>query len=272
MKIKSLMLGIVVAASLGSTAEATNLVLNGSFDKPGDTSTVNFFCNSPFFCGNAYPAAGYIPKWDVHGATGSTTYNVVYIYDNLADASLPPFMPPSYYCNPALGFVSGNNCVNPDGTGHFINLDGDPSFQGAISQSINGLVQGQQYKLSFSWGAVQRDNETGAITDNYLDVSLGDQHFFTQNIPPSLVGVNLPEQGFSGWFTTSHIFTWNGTGGNVLNFLAHGKPGGHPPSINLDGISLTAVPEPTTWALLIAGGFGLLGVGARRRRQTAVAD
>ena len=233
----------------------------------------NFFFNSPWVncrSGNPYPTNGYIPNWDVHGASGSTTYNAVYIYDILTDSILPLTMPPSYYCNPALGFVSGNNCANPNGSGHFVNLDGDPSFRTAISQSIIGLVQGQQYELTFSWGAVQRNNETGAITDNYLDVSLGDQHFFTQNILPSLVGVNLPEQGFSGWFTTSHIFTWNGTGGNVLNFLAHGKPGGHPPSINLDGISLTAVTEPATWALLIAGCFGLMG--ARRLRQTAVAD
>ena len=58
----------------------------------------------------------------------------------------------------------------------------------------------------------------------------------------------------------------------MLNFLAHGNPSGLPPSVNLDGISLTAVPEPSTLGLLIAGGFGLVGVGARRRCQTVVAD
>ena len=63
---------------------------------------------------------------------------------------------------------------------------------------------------------------------------------------------------------------WDGAS-DVLNFLAHGNPSGLPPSINLDGISLTAVSEPPIWALLIAGSFGLMAVAARRRRQTGAA-
>ena len=58
----------------------------------------------------------------------------------------------------------------------------------------------------------------------------------------------------------------------MLTFLASGNPHGQPPTMNLDRISLTAVPEPSILALLIAGGIGLMGVVARRRRrQTVVA-
>lgn len=38
----------------------------------------------------------------------------------------------------------------------------------------------------------------------------------------------------------------------------------------IDDITLTAVPEPATWGLLIAG-FGMVGVAARRRRTALVA-
>jgi hypothetical protein len=36
------------------------------------------------------------------------------------------------------------------------------------------------------------------------------------------------------------------------------------------GITLSAVPEPATWAMMITG-FGLLGLAARRRRELATA-
>jgi hypothetical protein len=257
--IKSMVLGLAVAAGLGSTAKAGNLVINGDLDRPGTTNSVYV---------NVYPS-GDIPSWTVLGAPGNPgTFNAVYLYDNLGDATLPAFMPPSYYsCTPALGFVSGNSCLNPDGTGHFINLDSDPAFPAAISQSIAGLTKGGQYSVTFDWAAVERNDQTGPTSGYFLDVSLGGEHFLTSSIiaPPS-----LPSNGFSGWFTTSHTFTWDGTT-SALTFLAHGLPTGLPPSINLDSISLTAVPEPATWEMMIAGIGGLMAVVARRRRRTVVA-
>lgn len=256
MNAKSLFLGLAVAASLISTAQA-NLVLNGSLER-GDTF------NSTYV--NGYPLGG-IPNWTVQGAPLNLgVFNAVYIYDDFTDASLPIYMPPAYYsCAPALGFISGNaSCVNPDGPGHFINLDGDPAFPAAISQSISGLVANHQYRLSFYWAVVQRNDQSGPITNNYLDVSLG------TSLVESTTPLNLPAQGFSGWLTTTYDFTWSGVNNgvdNMLIFLAHGAPTNLPPSINLDGISLNAIPEPPTLILLI---FGLVGVFALRRRQVLV--
>lgn len=260
MNIKSLVLGLAVAASLGSTAKATELVMNGDL-KSGDTA-VHVYVNT-------YDGA--ITSWKVQGAPSNLgTYNAVLIYDVLG-GSLPAFMPPSYYsCTAALGFVSGNSCMNPDGEGDFINLDGDPAFPAAISQAIpiggpNGLVLGQQYRLTFDWAAVERDDQNGPTTDNYLEVTLG------SSLAKITTMTDLPSKGFSGWYTTSYDFTWDGLG-STLTFLAHGNPHGLPPSIDLDSISLTTVPEPSTLALFFAAGFGLMGVAARRRRQTVVAD
>jgi hypothetical protein len=66
-------------------------------------------------------------------------------------------------------------------------------------------------------------------------------------------------------------FTANATS-EALSFLAVGSPAANlPPFALLDGVSLTAVPEPSTWAMMLAG-FGGLGFAAfRRRRRTPVA-
>lgn len=267
MNIKSLVLGLAVAASVSSTAKALPLVKNGSLETPGNTTTVAFVGHNP----------GTIPNWTISGPQPGG-WNSVYIYDNVVSDSMtippqpppPGFMPLDYrLCRPSVpagqlggGLQPGASCANPDGPGHFINLDGDPGFPASINQAISGLVKDHSYKLTFSWAAVQRNDQTG-LTDEFLKVSLGNQVFDTQKI-------FLPSKGFSGWFPASHDFTWNGVG-PILSFLAVGNPTGLPPSVNLDGISLVEIPEPSTLALLFASGFGLMAARARRR-QTVVAD
>ncbi|MGH6911978.1 MAG: PEPxxWA-CTERM sorting domain-containing protein, partial [Phenylobacterium sp.] len=53
----------------------------------------------------------------------------------------------------------------------------------------------------------------------------------------------------------------------LLTFLSVGTPSGLPPIALLDGVSLTMVPEPSTWAMMLLG-FGGIGAMIRRRRQT----
>jgi hypothetical protein len=276
MNIKSLVLGLAVAASLASTAKA-NLVMNGSLEQSGYAPGTTQSISNPGVPAND---PGKITNWTVSGS-GSTSafWNAVYIYDNyLLNPLTPPApMPTSYRsCAPSLGFQSADAmCLNPDGPGYFINLDGDPGFPTTISQTINGLMANQQYRLTFSWAAVERNDASGPTSDEYLIASLGNEVFTTANYFPGPVGFPtcptcLPSKGFSGWFTSSYDFVWDGSSNNVLKFLAHGNPAGIPPTINLDGISLTAVPEPPIWALLIAAGFGIVVVA--RRRKAAVAD
>jgi hypothetical protein len=40
--------------------------------------------------------------------------------------------------------------------------------------------------------------------------------------------------------------------------------------LGLDDISLTVIPEPTTWALMVAG-FGMVGFAMRRRNRAVAA-
>jgi len=52
----------------------------------------------------------------------------------------------------------------------------------------------------------------------------------------------------------------------ALDFVPAGNPGGTQYVVFFDGLSVTAVPEPETYAMLMAG-FGLLGFIARRRKK-----
>ncbi len=55
----------------------------------------------------------------------------------------------------------------------------------------------------------------------------------------------------------------------LLNFMALGT--GVPPVALLADVSLNAVPEPETWAMMLAGFAGLGLIGFRRARKTRVA-
>lgn len=277
MNMKSIVSGVAIATSLIGAAEATNLVLNGRLED-SSYSPANLTQNitNP----GLPPQHGLITNWTVSGY-GSTAanWNAIYVYDSNPTSMLAPApMPPAYRsCDPAFGYqATAISCPNPDGAGYFINLDGDPGFPTAISQTIaTPLIKDQTYRLTFSWAAVQRIDATGPTANEYLTVSLGSQSFDTHDYfpgPTTDATKSLPTHGFSGWFTTNFDFVGDGTAGNVLSFMAHGNPGGHPPTVNLDGISLSAIPEPPIVALLIAAGLGLGGVGVGRRRHARVSN
>jgi hypothetical protein len=80
--------------------------------------------------------------------------------------------------------------------------------------------------------------------------------------------LNVPSQGFQGWNAAHFQFQAQSTS-QVLSFLSIGTPGGLPPIALLDGVSLSIVPEPSTWAMMLLG-FGGIGAIIRRRRQTFV--
>ena len=72
--------------------------------------------------------------------------------------------------------------------------------------------------------------------------------------------------GAGGYTTnwTSHNVSFQAKEGDILSFAATGTSdslGGY-----LDNITISAVPEPATWAMMIAG-FGLAGAAIRRRRN-----
>jgi len=145
--------------------------------------------------------------------------------------------------------------------GNFVLADGDPNYSSAISQTIGGLTVGETYALSFYQAAGQQLGFTGPTTERWR-VTFGGQTQLSSLF-------TLPQGGVGDWQKQTMTFTASATS-QVLSFLAQGTPNGAPPISMLDGVSLTAVPETATWAMMLMG-FGLVGAGARARTRSRAA-
>jgi hypothetical protein len=144
---------------------------------------------------------------------------------------------------------------SPDG-GNYIGADGAYDV-GAITQTIHGLVAGQQYSVGFYWAGAQQHGFTGTTTEQWI-VGLGSQTQATSIVTDV-------SHGFTGWTHTTFTFTADGSS-DVLSFLAAGTPDGEPPFSLLDGVTMTAVPEPASMAIM-GSGLAVLGLVRRRRAR-----
>jgi hypothetical protein len=237
--IRNLLLGAVALASATSASAVTNLVTNGSFEVTTNGIGQPDF-NTTLVGWNNYDGYNFV----VDSNIDSTGVQGVY-------GSLSLHGPNNGTAN-SLG-------VSPDG-GLFFAAGG--AFGVApLQQTLTGLTTGQTYVVSFYWAAAQHFRFDGATTEKW-DVSFG-------GVTQSTAVYNNVDHGFGGWFSEKFRFTANDST-QVLSFLAVGTPDGLPPFSLLDGVSVAAVPEASTWAMLIAG-FGLVGAAARRRRMSTAA-
>jgi hypothetical protein len=261
---------LIVTAALGSLglapllstgAQAANLVQNGGFEQNTLPSPLNPANASGAEIDSNWNYNGDLTDWS---STGGNTYNVLF-FGNVAAAK--SINPDTRFTASEPQYLDANfNALSPNG-GAFMGLDGDPAANGSLDQTITGLTVGKTYDLSFYWAGIELFNRTG-YQSIQLTGSLGGDAFFT---PAYLNSAPAGQPGsFSGWSLANFTFTANATS-EVLSFLAVGTPGGNlPPFALLDGVSLTAVPEPSTWAMMLLG-FGGLGYAAFRRRRTAIA-
>jgi hypothetical protein len=134
---------------------------------------------------------------------------------------------------------------------------------GSIDQTISGLVSGQTYSLSF-WQAGSEEFVRGTEPEiEFFTASLGDQGVAS---PPTM---DVSPQGFAPWEEYSTTFTWDGSGNSLqISATAIGNEiqTTEPAFVLLADVSLTAIvaiPEPSTWAMVIAGfaGLGYLAIG-----------
>jgi len=133
------------------------------------------------------------------------------------------------------------------GNGNYIDLDGSAGGQVVALNHAISLIGGQTYTLSFDLAGNHRDNNEDFVTAHFGDA------FATFGI-------------HSDWTFGNHAlnFTPDSDGLYSFGFVDSNTFKNNNVGALLDNVSVTAVPEPETYALLL-GGLALIGFSARRR-------
>jgi hypothetical protein len=129
-----------------------------------------------------------------------------------------------------------------------------------VYQQVSGLVIGHDYELSYLFGG--RANRLGGSTG--YDASMVTS-FGGKDIAGSAISGHL-----GSWVEQSFVVIATATT-ERLEFTAAALSGCASCGAEVANVSLTGVPEVSTWAMMIAG-FGALGfVGYRRNKVAAFA-
>jgi len=244
MRMTSILLALATVAALGTTAaQATpiNYVSNGGFESTSGGS------------GKLSTSAGdtTLSNWTVTGY--SYLFNAGNVDTTGSGSNKLTLWGPNDGSANGLG-------ASQDG-GNFVGADGN-YYAGTLSQTLTGLTIGQTYNLTFDWAGAQQAGFTGTNSAMFWSTVFGG---VTQNT----ASISLDSKGFSGWMQQTFQITATSTS-QALTFLANANVKGAPPFLLLDGVSVTAVPEPGTWALML-GGLGAIAWLARRRRNSTQA-
>ncbi|MDN3275918.1 PEPxxWA-CTERM sorting domain-containing protein [Frankia sp. RB7] len=142
----------------------------------------------------------------------------------------------------------------PSGNGNYVDLNGSTGQPGQLTTKMDFAAG--SYLVSFQLAGSQGGSGNVDPADHTTTIafSLGGS---SQSIT---LDPTDPLSTYSFWFTTS---------GGKLSFTD--LSGGNPNVGNLlDNVSVSAVPEPSTWAMMILGFLGV-GVLAYRRRSEVLA-
>lgn len=246
-----------LAALLASplTAASQNLVQNGGFETAilGFSDSHQVGLQLPGWNGGSQFGTVFAPK--TADATGQPDLYVAYPYKAGLWGPL----------NPGGGPNNGLTPTSPAG-GNFVALEPDTPLP--LTQTINGLVVGQTYKVSFYFAAAKyvliypgyvTDPDPGATSSGFR-VGFGGYSYSTGNLA-------ISPQGFSGWNYVQNSYVATATS-MLLSFTpTQGSAYGLPPAALLDGVSITGAPEPASWAVMVAGVAGLAAMARRKRAR-----
>jgi choice-of-anchor C domain-containing protein len=141
-----------------------------------------------------------------------------------------------------------------------VELNGSGSH-GGVTQRVEGFTKGLLYKLSFTVSANPFDPNPRPRPARVLSsITGGTAQVYVYTLNDVNTASNMLYDTVSYTFVASNTFQ-----GLQFRSLTQGVYG---PVI--DNVSVTVVPEASTWAMLVAG-FSLVGFASRRRSRGAVA-
>jgi hypothetical protein len=197
---------------------------------------------------------------------------------NSLSQGIPAASVPGFATTGTVDVVSnGNfNITCAGNAGACVDLSGTPG-PGTLTTNSIAFLAGRDVKISFDLSGNQRDLSRDtfewsvAFNPANGGTAFGDTGFAPGGFINALNGVTYQEliAGDRGFVTYSGIFNAGSNGTFTMSF--RGVGGGN---VNigpiLDNVSVTqgAIPEPASWAMLIAG-FGLVGA-VQRKRKTAI--
>jgi len=265
-------LAAVAAATLAGgafcgAAQAANLVVNGDFSASTlPVAALQASSHSGAQIGDDYIYGQALTGWNSAIGSDGKAFNLYFFGDGHESTREADTQYGELGQHPNANYSACSAAFAGCG-GAFMVLDGDPHFTGVLSQTVSGLTVGKSYELSFYWAAGELADRTGFATSQ-LTGSFGGDAFAT-SVYANPNGAGVPG-GFSGWDLVKLTFTAH-TSSQLLSFLSVGTPDANlPPIALLDGVSVTPVPEPSVWAMMLVG-FGAMGLGLRRRRRLAAA-
>jgi hypothetical protein len=159
-------------------------------------------------------------------------------------------------------------CCNTIGTGsgNFAAFGGGNLPSGSLA-AIFTTVVGQLYSVGFNIGAVGQNSDTLIFSTGATTDTLATFNGFADGAPVD-VFTAFADNNLDTTFKADS-FTFTAT--SELTALLVQGGGANNADALLDDVSITAVPEPATWAMMFLG-FAMVGGAARyRRRETKVA-
>lgn len=236
-------LALGLAALWTGAANAGNLVVNGGFEGPPEFA----------FGDSAYRSKERFSEIKPFGWQGG---------DKLTFLSAPSFA--TVIDSTALSVWTEPAATSPDG-GYFVMADGDPVYSDAFYQTLNNLTIGQTYAVSFYQAAGQNSDKVGPTWEEWK-VGFGDHYQSSRTM-------YTPSKGIHPWEKQVLFFVADAVS-EKLSFLAVGGPGGGPetglpPVSFLDGVYVSAVPEPNSFLISASGIAGLVCLSIWRRRRIA---